>query len=283
MAEQKHDLNESAPDTKATEAKNKSTNNNRAKWAWLVVVAVLILSVVGLWFYNNWQDKQRAEQEKQSLEGARAFPITYEDIKNDFIDKDKKLKSEVIPPPNIKNRFDKAIKVSKQAIKSGKPSQKTFKDLSEDYLNVASSYSILGNYQLAEEWYLKLLEKWPKNYKANINLGDLYILMGSYQQAADKYLDAIKFYPHDFRAVAKLADLYVKYSVSSNKLEQADKIYAYGIKNANNPKSLYKSYAFFLENYLKDYPRALEMQREYQKITGSKEQQAIERLEKMIK
>ncbi len=267
----------------AAKKEDKPFKQPRSKWGLLIVLAVMIVAVVGLVVYNQWQAKQKAEEQKRAIEQAKTFPISREDIKKDFVDGQKKLKSSVAAPANIKARFKEAIDFSEQAIKNNKPSQPQFKDLSDDYLNVASAYSILGDYEQAEKWYLKLLEKWPKNYKANMNLGDLYILMGLYRSAANKYLDTIEYYPHDFRVVGKLADLYVKYSTDADKLNKVDKIYQYGIHNADNPKRLYKSYAFFLENYLKDYPRALEMQREYQKITGSKEQQEIERLERMIK
>lgn len=283
MEEKHNNLNQPKQAVTPEDNKPNKPASPKRKRGLLVVLSVVILAVAGLVVYNQWQSKQRVEEQRQAEEQAKIFPISREDIKRDFVDGEKKLKSDVIPPQNIKDRFKQAIKVSKQAIESGQPSEERFEDLSEDYLNVASSYSILGEYQQAEEWYLRLLEKWPKNYKANMNLGDLYILMGLYQQSANKYLDTIEFYPHDFRVTGKLADLYVKYAVSDDKLDKADRIYQYGIYNADNPKSLYKSYAFFLENYMKDYVRALEMQREYQKITGSKEQQAIERLERMIK
>jgi tetratricopeptide (TPR) repeat protein len=283
MEEKNNNLNQSNQTMMAEKSSQNKPANKRSKLGLIVVLTVVILASAGLLVYNKWQANQRAEEQKWAAEQAKIFPISREDIKRDFVDGEKKLKSDVLPPQHIKDRFEQAIEVSKQAIQDGKPSMSEFKNLSEDYLNIASSYSILGDYQQAEEWYLKLLEKWPKDYKANMNLGDLYILMGLYQQSANKYLDTIEFYPHDFRVPAKLADLYIKHSVSSDKLMKVDKIYEYGIKNADNPKSLYKSYAFFLENYLKDYERALEMEREYQKITGSKEQQEIERLEKMIK
>jgi len=270
--------------TSPSPAKSTSRSaSHQARWGLWLVLLVAILAVAGLWFYNQQSAKQQATKKKQALEQIKVFPISRADIKHDFVDAKKKTHSAVIPPDNIKHRFTQAIQQSKQAILDNQPSVAKAQDLSEDYLNIASSYSILGNYEKAEKWYLEMLNKWPKNYKANMNLGDLYILMGLYQQSANKYLDGINFYPHDFRLPAKLADLYIKYSVSPTKLNKADKIYDYGIKNADNPKSLYKSYAFFLENYLKDYQRALQMQREYQKITGSRQQQAIERLERMIK
>jgi tetratricopeptide (TPR) repeat protein len=260
---------------------NKAAGSKSKRGLW-VVLGVVILVVAGLWAYNHWQTRQKNEQKQLVEQAMKTFPVSRQDIQKDFVNEEKKLKSDVLPPQRIKDRFERAIKVSRQAIEAGKPSQPRFKDLKEDYLTVASSYSILGNYQQAEEWYLKMLVKWPKDYKANMNLGDLYILMRQYRSAAEKYLDTIIYYPHDFRIPVKFAELYVRHSQSVDKLAKADKIYAYGIHNADNPKSIYKAYASFLEYYLKDYKRALEMEREYQKITGSKEQQAIERLERLI-
>ena len=283
MEEKHNNLKQSSQVFVSEKNRSNKPTNNKTKLGLLVVLSVVILAVSGLVIYNQWQAKEEVKTQQQIEEEAKVLPITRNEIKQDFVDGKKKLKSEVTPPQNIKDRFDKEIVLSKQAIEKDEPSRPEFKSLSEDYLNIATSYSILGNYQQAEEWYLKLLDKWPKDYKANMNLGDLYVLMGLYQQSANKYLDVLEFYPHDPRVPGKLADLYIKRSTSPNKLNKADEVYAYGVKNANDPKALYKSYAFFLENYLKDHERALQKQREYQKITGSKEQQEIERLEKTMK
>ncbi len=259
------------------------SNNKKTKKGLIVIGVVLILAIGGIVEYNYHKNKAINQAKQEQVSKLNNFIITHEIIAQDFVNSEKKMQSDVTPPSNYQERFMKSINKSLEAIKTNTPSQPDFKDLKEDTFNIASSYSILGNYKQAEDWYYKVLEKWPNDYKSLMNLGDLYILMGQYQDAANKYLDTIIAYPNDARIYSKLADLYVKYSAVDDKLDKADKVYAFGIKQANNPKELYKNYSFFLENYMKDYERALEMEREYQKITGSKAEQEIERLEKMIK
>ena len=256
----------------------KAQNHKNIKLGLLVILGVVILTVAGLIGYNYYWGNRG-----DTLEKENQFPISRQDINNDFENKTKVLESGVIPPDNITKRFMDSINISLKAIESGAPSSGQFKDLKEDYFNIASSYGILGHYEKAEEYYFKTLEKWPDDYKSHLNLGDLYILMRQPQSAGYKFLDVQELYPNDFRVYNKLADLYVKYSKAGDRLDKADKIYAFGAKIASNLKTIYKNYAFFLENYLKDYERALQVEREYQKITGSKEQQEIERLQKMMK
>ncbi len=279
MEEKKQVNTQNTESTKITEI----TESTQSKKGLIVIGVVLVLVIGGIVEYNYHKNKARQQAEQEQVSNLSNFVITRDIVAQDFSNGNKKLKSDVTPPANYQERFMGYINKSLQAIKTGIPSQPDFKDLKEDTFNIALSYSILGDYQQAEEWYYKVLEKWPNDYKSLMNLGDLYILMGQYQDAANKYLDTIKAYPNDARIYSKLADLYVKYSTVNDKLDKAKAVYEFGIKHAQNLKQLYKNYSFFLENYLKDYAGALEMEREYQKITGSKEQQEIERLEKMIK
>jgi len=266
-----------------TESTGGEGNNKKSKKGLLVIIVVVVLAVGGLIGYNYYQNRGDNNNEQIQVGDLSNFLITREVIQQDFVnDEEKKLKSDVIPPANYQERFMASINKSLAAIESGVPSMPDFKDLKEDYFNIASSYSILGNYEKAEEYYLKVLEEWPDDYKSHMNLGDLYIMMGQYQDTANKYLDTIVYYPTDARIYSKLTELYIMRVVATDNLNKVDKIYEFAIKQADNPKELYKSYSFFLENYLKDYERALEMEREYQKITGSKAEQEIERLEALI-
>ncbi len=253
------------------------TNNLNKKNSFLILFLIFVLTITGLFLYNNYK-----EEGSYTEEDSFNFFITKEIIEQDFKNKDIKLLSDVIPPDNYKDKYIGLINISLEAIESGEPSDPSFDDLQEDYLNIASSYSILGNYEESQKYYLELLQNWPKNYRANMNLGDLYIMMHQYKNSADKFLDTIFFYRNDFRIYHKLADLYVKYSISNNKFSKVDEIYKFAIKQANNPRELYKNYASFLEYYLKDYDRALAMEREYQKITGNVVEQEIERLQNLI-
>jgi len=117
-----------------------------------------------------------------------------------------------------------------------------------------------------------------------LNLGDLYVSMKQYRQAGKQYLIVVEKYPVDYRVYGKLATLYYDYAKldEAGKINKAMMVYEWGIKNADEKKVLYKDYAFFAENYAKDYAKAAAALREYQKITGSVEEQEIERLEQMM-
>lgn len=248
-------------------------------WKGLVLILILVvLAGAGLYWNSTRESDQPTEQ------GSIGAVISEADIDNDFIDGDKRTKQEVVPPENIMTKYTALINNSLQAIKDNKPSSEDFKDLNEDYLTVATGYNILGDFEKAEESYKKMLEAFPNDYKANLNLGDLYISMKQYRQAGKQYLRVVEKYPADYRVYSKLATLYYDYAKldEPSKIKKASMVYEWGIKNADDKKVLYKDYAFFAENYAKDYAKAADALREYQKITGSVEEQEIERLEQMM-
>ena len=241
-----------------------------------LIAMVIILVVIAGMVIINLRGNKNGEDTKAD------FPVSLEQIKNDFDNQTKKLKSDAIPPESYVERFKAPMEVSHQAIESGTPSQPDFTDLSEDYLNIASIHSILGDYEQAEEWYLKTLEKWPENYKANLNLADLYILMGQLESAGVKFYETATLFPQDSRVYTKMADFYYKYSTAEDKIAKAEAIYEWGIKKAEDPKIIFSEYSFFLENYVKDYGKALEMERNYQLTSGEVDQEEIERLQGLI-
>ncbi|NMC51436.1 hypothetical protein GYA54_01760 [Candidatus Kuenenbacteria bacterium] len=250
----------------------KGDKGKRGLWTMIIVLAV----VAGLAAFNIFQDKISKEEKKD------AFPVTLEQLKDDFENSNKKLKSEVVPPAEYVRRFDEPLKLSLSAVESGVPSQPGYVDLSEDYLNIASVYSILGDYERAEEWYYKTLEKYPENYKAHLNLADLYILMEQRESAAIKFYETAILYPQDSRVYIKMADFYYKYSSAPDRIIKAAAIYEQGIKKAEDPKIIFSEYAFFLENYMKNYKKALEMQQNYQLTSGEIDQEEIGRLKALI-
>jgi len=256
--------------------KNNNTDVKDSKNSFLIIFIVLFLTISGLFYYNY---NKNLDYEENYLSN---FIITKNIIEKDFENSDIKLYSDVIPPDSYKDKFTELINNSLSAIESGESSDLSSVDLREDYLNIASSFSILGNYENSERYYLELIKNWPDDYKGNMNLGDLYIMMEQYRSSANKYLDTIYLYPNDFRIYIKFADLYIKHSVLDHRLDRADQIYIFAIKQANNPRELYKNYSFFLENYLKDYERALDMEREYQKISGDVSEEEIKRLQDLI-
>lgn len=245
-------------------------------WRLLVfILAVLILAAAAIYLYNYFN--QRAQLNQQTAE--QQAPLSFNDLNQGFVNGDKKLKSDLVMPDNIKQQVEPVIQTSLQAINQNQPSNENDSSLRNDYYVVASDYSFLGNYGQAEEYYLKLLEQWPNDYQSLINLGDNYIMMGQYLSAAQKFYQAIEAKPDDDAAYGKLADLYYKYS--SNK-DQAKIIYQWGMERAQPTKNFLKSYAAYLENYQKDYAGALAVWREYEKLAGSLEQQEIDKIQQLI-
>lgn len=242
----------------------------------LLTLAVVLVAVAGVIIFNLKGNKDGTNNMKGN------FPVNLEQVKADFKNGDKKLKSEVIPPESYVERFKAPMEASLKALESGTPSMPDFHDLSDDYLNIASIHSILGDYKQAEEWYLKTLEKYPDSYKASLNLADLYIMMGQYQSAGEKFYETAISFPKDSRVYTKMADFYYKYSIAEDKIAKAEAIYEWGIKKADDPKNIFSEYAFFLENYAKDYERALEMERNYQLTSGEQRPEEIERLKALI-
>ena len=132
----------------------KAQKHKSTKLGLLIILIVVILTIGGLVGYNYWQGRQEIQTEEE----LSKFPISWEEINQDFENKEKKLKSDTIPPESYIERFKEPMNLSLAAIESGEPSQPDFKDLCEDYLNIASIHSILGEYEQSEEWYLKILE-----------------------------------------------------------------------------------------------------------------------------
>ncbi|MFA6526120.1 MAG: hypothetical protein WCT26_01755 [Candidatus Buchananbacteria bacterium] len=205
--------------------------------------------------------------------------LNLEEIKNDFVNRDRKSASGVTPPQAITDRFNALIEKSQQAIKDNKPSDPANKDLSWDYLIIANSQGILGQYDKAEQSYLKAIEKFPSDYRANMNLGDLYILMDLQRDAAVKFYDTVNLYPKNAMIYTKLADLYFKYSTAP---EKAQAIYELGWKNADDKRLVLDYYLIYLKTQKKDLVKWEEINREYEKITGSKEQQQVQQIEQSI-
>ena len=240
------------------------------KGVWLLAL-VFVLAIVGIWAYNSSRNGQNNPTEVV-LDSGQAMQY--------FSNNEERIEvGTVEPPEEFKEMVMEEIAKSETAIASGEPSQPQFTDLKDDYYIIAYNYYLLGQNALAEEHYFNLLEKWPEDYKTIVSLSTLYVMMGQYQDAAKQLYRALELYPNEEQTYTRLADLYVGYS--SDPL-LADEIYQAGVKNATTKKSIYKEYAYYLERTKKDYPKAVEMWREYEKVVGSLEQQEIERLQMLL-
>lgn len=242
-----------------------------------IIATVLVIVVLGGGYYviANYQKLFGPKAATQSSQTE----LNLEEIKNDFTNRERKSVSGVTPPQEITDRFEVVIVKSRQAIKDNKPSDPNAKDLSADYDVIANSQAILGRYDEAEQSYLKALEKFPDDYRANMNLGDLYILMDLQQNAAIKFYDTVNLYPKNAMIYTKLADLYFKYSTAP---EKAQAIYELGWKNADDTRLVLDYYLIYLKTQKRDLVKWEEINREYEKLTGSKEQQQVQQIEQNI-
>jgi tetratricopeptide (TPR) repeat protein len=242
-----------------------------------IIATVLIILVLagGFYIFTNYHKLFGPKTDSQSGQSI----LNLEEIKNDFVNRERKSSSGVVPPQEITDRYNDLIAKSQQAIKDNKPSDPANSDLSWDYLIIANSQAILGQYDQAEQSYLKAIEKFPNDYRANMNLGDLYILMELPQSAAIKFYDTVNLYPENAMIYAKLADLYFKYSKAP---EKAQDIYELGWKNSDDDRLVLDYYLIYLKTQKKDMAKYEEIKREYEKVIGSKVEQREQELEQTI-
>lgn len=241
----------------------------------LAVVLVILALAGGSYVIFNYQELFGPKIDGQT--GQQVY--NQEEIKKDFTNRERKSASGVVPPQEITDRYNALIAKSRQAIADNKPSDPTNADLSWDYLIIANSQMILGQYDAAEQSYLKALEKFPNDYRANMNLGDLYILMELPQSAAIKFYDTVSLYPKNAMIYTKLADLYFKYSKAP---EKAQAIYELGWKNSDDDRLVLDYYMQYLKLQKKDLVKYEEIKREYEKIISSKAEQQEQELEQTI-
>ncbi|MFA6227892.1 MAG: tetratricopeptide repeat protein [Patescibacteria group bacterium] len=241
----------------------------------LAVVLVILVLAGCFYVIANYQELFGPKIEGQI--GQQVY--NPEEIKKDFSNRERKSASGVVPPQEITDRYNDLIAKSRQAIADNKPSDPANPDLSWDYVIIANSQAILGQYDEAEQSYLQAAQKFPDNYRAHMNLGDLYILMELPQSAAVKFAEAVNLYPKDGMIYTKLADLYFKYSTAP---EKAQDIYELGWKNADDKRLVLNYYIIYLQTQKKDLVKLEEIKREYEKIISGKVEQQKQKIEQTI-
>ncbi len=245
-----------------------------AKWRQTIfILLAIIIGFGGIFYYNYYQKKV---EQKRALAGQLDVSDVDKYFKNT---PERPTEGSVLPPDNVKNVYLNEIDISQKAIANNTPSKSEYKNLKDDYFNIAHAYDILAKYQEAEIAYKKIFELWPDDYKTMINLSNLYLMMGQYKDSATLLYKVINIYPKEAEGYIRLANLYSRYSSDVNK---ADNIYSMGIATVDNKLDITKEYAYYLERVKKDYTQAIIMWREYEKISGSKEQKEIDRLQGLI-
>lgn len=243
---------------------------------WRQVIFILLAIIVGfggIFYYNYY--KQKSENERL-VAGQLSINDADKYFKNT---PDRPVQGSVLPPDNVKNIYLAEIAISTKAIENNKPSKTEYKDLKDDYFNIAHAYDILAKYQEAEAAYKNILQLWPDDYKTTINLSNLYLMMGQYKDSATLLYRVINIYPKEAEGYIRLGNLYSRYS---SDISKADNIYSIGVEVSDNKLDITKEYAYYLERIKKDYQQAMIMWREYEKISGSKEQKEIDRLQGLI-
>ncbi len=250
---------------------SENTNKNRA---WYLVIIIAILAVVSFLVYSNTKDKTPQISEKPTNGDVL---LGDEELSQYFKNEEKKLAPDVLPPAEIKARFEADLAAAKQYIideenkEMGSPYQ--------GYMGVANTLRALGKYEEAEQAYLDMIAKFPDDELIYHNLGVLYEDMHQYLEAAKAYTTSIAKKPQELIAYMKLADLYVKHSTQPDK---AKEVYLKALEATNNHPEMLKAFANYLETVEKNLPQALLYWKEV--LKAYPENQAVkERVEELEK
>jgi len=163
-----------------------------------------------------------------------------------------KQEADVLPPDEIRQRFEDALEAYRQEIAD--------EEAKEDgnpysgYLGVANTYRQLGDFSQALAAYKTAIEKYPNDFLVWHNLGVLYEDMHQYLEAAKAYRKSIANKPVEQLAYLKLTDLYVKYS---NDKSRAKDVYIEALDATKNNIQVLKFYAAYLEDVLKENQSAV--------------------------
>ncbi len=252
---------------------SENKNQNRI---WYLLIIIVVLAIVSWLVYNNTKDKTPTVSEEptngQVLVGGQ-------DLSQYFKNEDKKLSPDVLPPEEIKARFEADLAAARQYIidEEAKGDGNEY----QGYMGVANSLRALGDYPAAEQAYFDMIAKYPDDELIYHNLGVLYEDMHQYLEAAKAYTTSIAKKPEELIAYLKLADLYVKHSSQSAK---AKEVYLKALEATNNHPEMLKAYASYLENDEKNLPEALLYWQEVLKVNPDNQavKERVEELEKKL-
>ncbi len=215
---------------------SENKNQNRI---WYLVIIIAVLAVISFLVYNNTKDKTPKVSEEPT---NGEILMGGEELSQYFQNEEKKLAPDVLPPAEIKVRFEADLAAAKQYIidEEGKELGSPY----QGYMGVANSLRAMGNYEGAEQAYFDMIEKFPNDELIYHNLGVLYEDMHQYLEAAKAYSTSIAKKPDELIAHMKLADLYVKYSSQPGK---AKEVYLKALEATGNHPEMLKAYAGYLE------------------------------------
>jgi tetratricopeptide (TPR) repeat protein len=255
---------------------NKDDNNTNKNRVGYLVIIIAILAVVSFFVYNNTKDKIPSVSEEPTNGGVL---VGSAELSQYFQNQEKKLMPDVLPPDEIKQRFEDDLVLARQYIidEEAKEDGNEY----QGYMGVANTLRALGKYEEAEQAYLDMIERFPEDELTFHNLGVLYEDMRQYLDAARAYSTSIVKKPEELIAHTKLADLYIK---NSSEPSKAKEVYLKALEATNNHPEMLKAFASYLENVEKNLPQALlywqEVLKAYPDNQAVKER--VEELEKKI-
>jgi Flp pilus assembly protein TadD len=85
-------------------------------------------------------------------------------------------------------------------------------------INIAMFFEKIGEYRLAEQVYIKLLEKRPKFLEAANNLSAIYIDTGRFDEALDVMFKFLKYYPKRAELYANIGTAYLRMGLEEDGL-----------------------------------------------------------------
>ena len=232
------------------------------------ILAVLLLSSIG-WYvvvFRFWQSNPSSVQTSQDK------LVQY------FQNEELKTQPDQQPPPEIEQRLEKQIEELRQ---SARDKDAAGENSYLDYMGIANSLRMKGEYEAALKAYQEMLKRWPDDYLVWHNIGVLYEDMGQYLSAARAYQKSIDSKPEDRLPYLKLAKLYLRHSSDPT---QAREVYLRALQSTNNDIEVMKAYAEYLEKVENDLQEALLYWQEIVKRTKNKQavEEKIKELEKKL-
>ncbi len=247
---------------------NQEQKNDRRLLILAGVLVALLLSSIG-WYlvvFRYWQSNPSPAQ------------INQEQLASYFANEELKTQPDSLPPAEIKQKLDKQIEELQQ---SAAEKESAGENPYLDYMGIANSLRMKGDYEAALNAYQEMLKKWPDDYLIWHNIGVLYEDMRQYLSAARAYQKSIDSKPEERLSYLKLANLYLRHSSDKTK---AREVYLRALQSTGNDIEVMKAYAQYLEKVEKNYREALLYWQEIAKQSKNKEavQEKIKELERKL-
>jgi len=127
------------------------------------------------------------------------------------------------------------------------------------YFKLGHAYGLQGDYELAIEFYNKVVENEPEDEEAYYNRGSIYVIMEEYDKALEDFNKAIEFKPDYLEARYNRGNLYYKREEYDKALEDYNEAIKTGTDNPQiyYGRGLTHSKRGEYHKAIKDYTKAL--------------------------